>query len=1000
MASKLTRFQAPAFTIFLMVTAAFAQRQWISFSPSTSLSSERTVAAGNVHVENDNGVSRCILPLTIPGVALDYPDDNGLLGGTYATFAFKSEDIKVSALNFSGTIDPDKRGMPDLPLVRLQVRIPYNAQVEGVSTENTDYLPVEGEYAVAPIQEQLPESFVYGVDMDARVFTRDDAIYSRHAQFTYPISFENMFCHTIRFLEITYCPITYNPQTKKLYATNTADIVIKYRRGKTDEKDAPGLFSRAINSVTFNGTGVPDPTVYPAADAKKFIVVSKSSLINTATFEDYIAFRQSKGYTLVEIVNADGMNASGITSRIQNLYASSRMDYVIIVGDETIIPIPVDGTSYHYKTWSRLNGTDNIEDVGLGIFLCDNETKLKNIVQHQKWHEAGGAWSMTQLSTSGAEVKNGVWDRFSTGHHGTVHLDDPSGPLNYTVHRVYQVPSIPTRYGGSNIGLPIVPFESWTLDPNPFYTSGSAATAEIIKRWNEGVLNISHRDHGSTGGTGSPPMRYTMFSNGQITSTCSPFFTSLNCLTGNFKGHHTNNLAYLAQTSQYGTCTSIGATVTTYSGDNDGLHEAMYTAMYPKSAGTMPVTNIGQIWLVGHLKGKSHSRTYFHVYGDPMTNLANGQGGAPFISLISPNGGETIETGSIFSIVWGDNIPGNVRIDLIKGASTVKTLAASVASNGTYQWTVGPDITEGSDYKIKVTSVDSAALYDQSNSTFGIIPEYVINRFPFTENCDTLDSSSTELPYKWEQSETNQLPWVVWAGPTPSRVGSTPDVTGPTGDHTSGKGNYIYMEASGNSNEAGEFITPKFDLTGLVDPLLSFWCHMFCDTNIAGAMGSFYLDINVDGVWSDSVVTLSGDHGDRWFQQVVDLNAYKGTRVVFRFRGKTGNLWASDICLDDFAVAASGTRVAKARQDLAPNSFDLQTSGSKMVFRVPASTHVAILLFDLKGQLIQRLFNGRAASGIHALPLEKGNGKIACGTYLCRMETHRFTKTVAVVVGR
>jgi hypothetical protein len=979
---------------------------WIPFgsghAPMAQAANEpEPMSYGDLHVEKNGARSTIILGISIPGAMLSYPDDNGLLAGKYASLSLASDDIKLMGMNYNGSLQPEKLGTPDLPLVRVQVRIPYNARLANVTTTNTDFLPVEGEYAVNPVQEQLVESFVKGVDIDSRIFRRDAVIYAKNALFTHPLTFESMICHGIRFLEITYCPLKYNPISKKLLATNNADIVINYTLENISENEAPNPFTEAINSVTFNGTGLPDQAESAPSEGK-FIVVSKSSLINTPTFTDYIAYRESQGYTLVESVNADNMNVAAITAKIKSLYSSSKMDYVIILGDETIIPIPVDGTNYHYKVWSRLEGTDNIEDVGLGIFLCDNEARFKNIVQHQKWQEAGGAWSKTQLTTSGSEVTNGTWNRFSSGHYGTIHLDKPDGGSGYTVHRVYGVKTIPTKYGGSNMGLPIIPFESWTTTPNPFYTSGAAGTAEIIKQWNAGVLNVSHRDHGSISGPSSPPMSYSMFGGTapKITSTCSPFFSSLNCLTGNFKGHHSNNFAYLAQASQYGTCTNIGATVVTYSGDNDYVHVAMYAAMYPKTGAT-PITNVGQIWLVAHMKGQTHSRTYFHIYGDPMTNLSMGQSGSKFITLMSPNGGEAIEAGATYGILWGDNISGNVKIELIKGTSVLETLAPSIASNGSYQWTVGPDVVPGNDYKIKVTSLDSTALFDQSTSSFSIVTEYFVAKFPFIETCDTLDSATTELPYKWDQPSTNQLPWVVCAGPTPSRVGNNPNRTGPMGDHTSGKGNYIYMEASGNFNEKGDFSTPKFSLNNLSDPQLSFWYHMFSDTNVAGAMGSMYLDINVDGIWKDSVVKLTGDHGDRWIRQTVNLKPYKGNRIFFRFRGVTGSLFTSDICLDDFNVGQADITASDSRQGRITAAFDLVKMGSGLAFHVPEASasfaQVKIVLYNLQGRKVATLFSGRARPGVNLIRLDAHGHALGHGIYQCRMEAAGFVKTVAVM---
>ena len=47
---------------------------------------------------------------------------------------------------------------------------------------------------------------------------------------------------------------------------------------------------------------------------------------------------------------------------------------------------------------------------------------------------------------------------------------------------------------------------------------------------------------------------------------------------------------------------------------------------------------------------------------------------------------------------------------------------------------------------------------------------------------------------------------------------------------------------------------------------------------------------------------ISGNQGDQWLEQVVDLSAYAGEIIKLRFRGVTGADWASDICIDDFSI--------------------------------------------------------------------------------------------------
>ena len=986
--------------IILSVSLGFAEDKWLSFSKGrvTRSSEAASIQSTAVSIGQTQANPRCNIDLAFPGALVTYPDDNGLLAGKYAALSFMTAgDRKLTSYTINGTLTPSKIGKPNLPFVRLQVRIPYAASDDQVrvAVANTNYTALEEKYAIAPVQEQLFESFVVGVDVDNRTFQQDNAVYSKNAYFSHELEYEVGIFHGVKIVDIYFSPVQYNPVTQTVLATRSAQIVVNYASTQPDDNQKT-VYRALANIVTFNGidgSTIPDYSVADIPRGGKFIVVSHDDLINTTTFTDWLNYRKGQGYEHVKTINATSMNASAITSEIKSEYSSSNFDYVIVVGDETKVPIPTEGDDYHYKDYSRLDGTDNLEDVGLGIFLCDDETKFRNILNHQKWHEEGGAWTQTQLSTSGSEVSNGTWNRFSTGHYGTVHLDDPSGTLGYTVLRVYQVASIPTEYGGSNIGLPIVPFEEWTLNPTPFFTSGSSATDEIIKFWNEGVANISHRDHGSNGGPSSPPMSYTLFSTGKITSTCSPFFTSLNCLTGNFKGRHTSNFSYVAQSSQYGPSVNIGATVVTYSGDNDNLHNALYLAMYPKT-GT-PVLNIGQIWLVGHIEGQTHSRTYFHMYGDPMTNLSIGNM-EPFISVNSPNGGEEIEQGTLQEIRWNDNIDGNVKIELLKGGTVASTLAATTESDGTFEWQVPGDLEIGSDYAIRVTSIDSAALTDDSDDDFSIVGEYIIV-CPYFQPFDSLESEKSILPNKWEQATTDDFDWLVLSGPTPSKTGSSPDRTGPDGDHTTGNDNYIYMEASdpNSPDKKADFVTPKFVFNSIGDPKLTFWCHMFSADN---TMGFLYLDINVDGTWYNEVVTLTDDHGDAWFEQEVDLNQYIGDRVIFRFRGITGSSWCSDICIDDFKIDGS-VPIGDIINNALPASFDLKFFGSRIFYQVPnvgKTSHVSIKLYNLQGKLIKTLVDRSLNADFYSQPVSQ----LATGLYLCRMEAKGFVKTINVLFAK
>ncbi|MCH7974504.1 MAG: hypothetical protein IH949_11595, partial [Bacteroidetes bacterium] len=91
------------------------------------------------------------------------------------------------------------------------------------------------------------------------------------------------------------------------------------------------------------------------------------------------------------------------------------------------------------------------------------------------------------------------------------------------------------------------------------------------------------------------------------------------------------------------------------------------------------------------------------------------------ITVISPNGGESWLTGTSQEITWTTDIGGNVKIDLYKGGVfDSEIINAILGANNTYSWAIPGTTSTGTDYKIRITSVDQPVLFDISNNSFTI----------------------------------------------------------------------------------------------------------------------------------------------------------------------------------------------------------------------------------------------------------------------------------------
>ena len=95
---------------------------------------------------------------------------------------------------------------------------------------------------------------------------------------------------------------------------------------------------------------------------------------------------------------------------------------------------------------------------------------------------------------------------------------------------------------------------------------------------------------------------------------------------------------------------------------------------------------------------------------------------APFIKLLSPNGGEQIYLDSTYVIRWESNISDTVNIDLMNGNNIASVIGDTIVSGtNAIQWQVPQNLQDGSTYKIIVTSISNTSLSDLSDSTFTIL---------------------------------------------------------------------------------------------------------------------------------------------------------------------------------------------------------------------------------------------------------------------------------------
>jgi len=196
--------------------------------------------------------------------------------------------------------------------------------------------------------------------------------------------------------------------------------------------------------------------------------------------------------------------------------------------------------------------------------------------------------------------------------------------------------------------------------------------------------------------------------------------------------------------------------------------------------------------------------------------------------------------------------------------------------------------------------------------------------------------------------------------------------TGPQVDFLPGtaSGKYLYLESTVPCiSLTANLLSPCMDLSSSPNPSLSFGYHMY-----GAAMGSMYLDVFVNGAWTNGIWFMSGDQGDIWNTANINLSAWASDTVTFRWRGITGN-GTSDMALDaiEFSVPNTTGITAHANQQTF-RVFPNPGTGEFNVM-IPSNVHsdLAYLITDVSGRIIL-----------------SGNAEIKSGTSVAKINLQAF----------
>ncbi|MCX2762680.1 reprolysin-like metallopeptidase [Aquimarina muelleri] len=237
-----------------------------------------------------------------------------------------------------------------------------------------------------------------------------------------------------------------------------------------------------------------------------------------------------------------------------------------------------------------------------------------------------------------------------------------------------------------------------------------------------------------------------------------------------------------------------------------------------------------------------------------------------------------------------DNV-GVSGYDVYRGTTVITTVTTT-----SYQVT---GLSPNTAYTFSIKAKDAAGNLSNASNTLNIttLPSSGgnlctadISSFPYTEGFENTLGS-------WTQDISDDFNWTVDANGTPSNN---------TGPASAVEGTYyVYMESSSPNFPTKKAIlnSPCFDLSNLTAANFTFQYHMYG----AASMGSLALEASTDnGTTWTSLWSKSGNQGNSWVSENINLNTYLGATVKLRFSGATGSTWQGDIAIDNVRLTEGG----------------------------------------------------------------------------------------------
>jgi len=956
---------------------------------------------------------RTVLNYLVNGYSIDEISINGK---TYNLFSKLRKESVI-----------EEKGYPRLPRINRSVLIPDNG-IMGYEILSADYIEIQN-IDIAPSKGNITRN----IDPATVPYTFAD-VYQKDE--FYPAELVNLknpyIMRDFRGVVVELNAFQYNPVQRILRIYTDVKIEVKKVAAggeNTIQRSVPltklnRQFADMYQRHFINYGELDYPTLFEPGE---ILVICHDSFMSE--MQPYVDWKNQKGYpTAMVPVSQAGSTPEAIKAYISNVYQTSDLAYVLLIGDHAQIPTWATGTwgsGPSDPNYSLLEGNDSYPEIFVGRFSAENTahvaTQVERSVDYEKYPEITGDWYHQGL---------GVASNQGPGHFG--------------------------EYDNEHITLIAYKLLGYTYTQVDSAYDPWGTVTMVNRNLNEyGISTINYCGHGSTTSWGS-----TGFDNGDVNALTNsnrlPFITSVACLNGCF-----TNTTCFAEAWLRATHNSTGEPTGAVAAYMSRISQSWNPPMDMEDEGVDlmiadSMFTFGGLCFNGSMKmidlNGSMGETEFKawtIFGDPSLEVRND---TPYYMTVLHGGSHPVGVAQFNVNVEG--LSGDMEGALVCAMNDEIYAAAYTNSSGNVTLVFDPAPTSPGSFLITVTGWNAIPYWEEVDlvsptGAYVIYNDLTINDASgnnngmlnpgenaflsiTVENVGTLGASNVEVTI----DSDDEYITIIDGSENYGNIGS-----GSTSLVTDG----FQVELAANT-PAGHGIDFTLTATDGIDTWEStFTIDAIPDVvvslqpsgtpiQIPGSGGSFDFTIgaeNLGGVtavcdiWTlvtlpngspygpiiNVVKTMSpGFSIDRDRTQNVPANAPSGDYVYHAYIGdypdviyvqdefgfeKLGTVNAGELVNDwnnfgedfgDLTENSAYTAPAKySLSDAYPNPFNPETTLS---FNLPEASQVSLTIYNLYGQIVAALHNGMTPAGYHTFTWNAEG--MSSGVYFYHLQAGEF----------